>query len=371
VQLVVIEGNSITPDQIFCAEHLGNVADFFDQSNQISPRLLGERLKNVLMTRDLEPQCISFAVPDEQVTAGMVSLPAALSDQDVSFQLAAELLQNRWTEVDQFCVDYQLVDSVDLDADQNTYKAGLLEQAKVQACLQLAKTAALNTHAIETCQAALSRVQVFSEFLSQPIVTASGVLLCEEACGLALSAWADDEAFNFYPHRLELQQRLHRRWAFQLFASLGAGIVLAGAISAAAAYQTQRVVSAMKESFSVGQALQEIRKKHQQLQVDLDRQHQIQQWVATQSESHQRRHLLQAELSRLGVDVWISGLQVQQTSWVIQGEALRAESVHQALAQLSALPIWAQKPALENLQISSDSVTPVWGFKAVGELKGG
>ena len=372
-QLVVITGGRNAPEQVYCAEHLAATATFVSQPDLAHPTELGVWLKKYLVERDLAPQHISFSVSDASVDSCVLKLPAELSQEDLAFQLTAELLHGRVQLADQFCVDYQPLAASPNKEEQRevTYRAAMTQSAQVRAFKQVAKAMGLPIYAIEPSADALLRLASFGDFVSQPNVAASGVLQCQEACGLALSAWSQDDAFNFYPYRLELQQREHRMWAFQLMACVSVGVLLAATLSAGLAYKTDHVMSSLKESFSVKQALDSTQKKHEQLQQIFKLHTQTQQWLVGHNAQRQQGNLWRSALSQMGSDIWISDLQVQHKDWIIQGEALSAEGVHQALAQLGALPVWSQKPMVERLRISSESSLPVWGFKAFGELKGG
>ncbi len=371
-QLVVIAGGHDAPDQVYCADHLAATASFVSKTELIHPVELGIWLKKYLLARDLEPQHISFSVADTDVNSCVLSLPAELSQEDLAFQLTAELLHGRLQLADQFCVDYQPLTqhSLKQDTQDVAYRAAMTHSAQVRAFKQVSKALGLPIYAIEPSADALRRLATFGTFVNQPNVTASGVLQCQEACGLALSAWSKDEAFNFYPYRLEQQQRQQRMWAFQLMACLSAGVLLAVTVSAGLAYKTEQVMSSLSQGFAIQQALSANQKKQQQLEQILKLHTQTQQWLLGHQEQRQHVDLWRSALSQIGSDVWISDISVQNKDWVIQGQALSAEGVHQALAQLAALPVWAQKPTVERLGISNESALPVWGFKAFGELKG-
>jgi len=72
--------------------------------------------------------------------------------------------------------------------------------------------------------------------------------------------------------------------------------------------------------------------------------------------------------------VWVASVKQQGTRWTVQGEALSATHAQQLVAQLTALDIWAQAPALPQLQITSAVSTtglPVWQFRIEADLKVG
>ena len=373
IQLVVIAGAGDGPQEIYCAEHLAAPHHLILDSSLIKPLELGAWLKKYLIERDLEPQHISFSVSQTEVSSCELTLPAELSQEDLAFQLTAELLQGHLELADQFSVDYQ---AVDVDAATNpsgnvAYRAAMIKSEHLTAFKQCAKAASLPIYAIETSASALQRLMAFGEFLNQSHVTASGVLLCQEACGLALSPWAQDEAFNFYPYRLELLQRQHRHWAFQMLAGLGLGVLLSATLSTCLAYKAEAVMGNMTEGHAISQALSRSKLKQQALQQTLDKKIKAQEWLDSHNEKQRQAQIWHLALSQMGSGIWISDIQVQHANWVIQGESLSAESVHQAIEQLGALPVWVQKPALEQLKLSSEAAMPVWGFKALGELKGG
>ena len=373
IQLVVIAGAGDGPQEIYCAEHLAAPHHLILDSSLIKPLELGAWLKKYLIERDLEPQHISFSVSQTEVSSCELTLPAELSQEDLAFQLTAELLQGHLELADQFSVDYQ---AVDVDATTNpsgnvAYRAAMIKSEHLTAFKQCAKAASLPIYAIETSASALQRLMAFGEFLNQSHVTAAGVLLCQEACGLALSPWAQDEAFNFYPYRLELLQRQHRHWAFQMLAGLGLGVLLSATLSACLAYKAEAVMGNMTEGHAISQALSRSKLKQQALQQTLDKKIKAQEWLDSHNEKQRQAQIWHLALSQMGSGIWISDIQVQHANWVIQGESLSAESVHQAIEQLGALPVWVQKPALEQLKLSSEAAMPVWGFKALGELKGG
>jgi hypothetical protein len=291
-QLVVLAGDQ-APQSVLCAEHLLMPEGLWREHELIDPQGLGQWIASYLQSRDLQPQSVSLSVDDCDLQWRTVTLPAELSNEDLAFQITAEMLAGRVQQADQICVDYQVLSAKAGWHDQHTqYRAVMIAAARIQQLRTVARSAHLSLHAIEPLAQSEERTRQFASFVQRSSVSAAGVLMCDQACGLALAHWDGDIAVNFHPLHLETAQRQQRHWVFRMMGGLAAGVVASAGLAMLLNWTTQIQRESLQEAYAVTRSLDEVRKINAELTQQTQRQ---------QERDHvmQTRHALQS-LSRDG-----------------------------------------------------------------------
>jgi hypothetical protein len=271
-QLVVLSGDEKSPLEVLCAEHLPMPPGLWQDDQWVDAQGLGQWLQAYLQSRDLAPQRVSFSVAASHLSWRTVTLPAELVNEDLAFQITAEMLDGRVQQADQICIDYVEMprSATDWYDRQTSYRAVVTSSQWVKQCRLLARHGHMSVHVIEPQSQSEERIRAFQSFVQQSSVSAAGVLLCEQACGLALAYWDDDIAFNFYPLHLEISQRQQRSWTFRMVAGLMMGVVMSTGLTVLFDYSAKDVQQSLQDAYRITRSLDEVRRINVELQQQLD-----------------------------------------------------------------------------------------------------
>lgn len=271
-QLVVLSG-AHAPQEVLCAEYLPMPSGFWREGELVDPQGVGLWILSFLQSRDLQPDSVSLGVDPHGLTWRTVTLPADLTNEDLAFQMMAELLDGRVQLADQICIDYVALPSSSGWQEQHTkYKTVMTSALRVKGLRSVARYAHLSVRAIEPTTQASERTHQFQAFIQRSSVSAAGVLMCDEACGLALSHWDDEVGINFFPLHLEAAQRQQRNWAFRMAAGVVTGVVMSLGVSFLLNLTAQAERDSLKGAYSVTRSLDEVRKVNLELTQQIQRQ---------------------------------------------------------------------------------------------------
>jgi len=371
-RLVVLTGSHAGPNTVCCAEQLGLPEGLVAHGEVLLSFELGQWLRQYLEEGDYQPQAMYIGLDDACVTHHIVTLAAGLSEDDVAFQLQAEVQSVLPDYASDVCIDYRL-DPEPAQAGERRYLVQAVPRGLVEALQRVAVTAGVDALALEPRSEAACRTEGFDILGSLPTASTALALQSDEAFGLALRAWRDG-GINFLPHRQTKQHVLRRAWLLGMAvcamggAFLAAGFALVFSSAAENKYpQTTDVVASTR-------AYEEAQKSHIQAKATQQRSVQLARWLQERKELQMQSLQWSRVLSQAAQGVWVASVRQQGTRWIVQGEALSSKHAHQLVQQLKSLDIWAQAPELPQLQVVpaiSTTGLPVWQFRIEADLKVG
>ncbi len=350
-RLVVLVGTPTRPESVCCAEPLSLPEGLVTQGEVLQPLALGQWLHTYLEAKGYQPQAMCVGLNDVWVSHHTVSLTAGLSEDDVVFQLQAEVQSVLPDGAAEVCVDYDVMPEP-AEAGELLYQVQAVPRARMETVLRVAEAAGWFALVVAPRRAALA----------SPV---------DEAFGLALGAWRET-AVNFLPHRSFMQALLPYVW----WLHVGVSVIVA----------TSLTVGSVGVFFSVP----ETKPQHTHEWVSAARAYETAQQAHTQAKAAQQRgveqsHWLQAHqalpsqslvwsrvLGQAAQGVRVVRLTQQAAHWTVHGEALSPSHAQQLVAQLKALDIWAQAPELLQLHVmpaASPAGLPVWQFRIEANLK--
>jgi len=350
-RLVVLAGTPTRPDRVCCAELLSLPEGLVAHGEVLQPVGLGQWLHAYLDGKGYQPEAMCIGLDDAWISHHTVSLTTGLSEDDVAFQLQAEVQSVLPDGAAEVCVDYDIVSEL-VEAGELLYQVQAVPRARVQTVLRVAEAAGWLAWVVAPRRAAL-------------------VSPSDAAFGLALGAWRET-AVNFLPHRSFQQALLPRVWWLRVGASalggacwvIGSVLVFLSAPDISPQY-TDAVVSVARANENAQQAHIEAKTAQQRGAEQLAW---LQAHQALSSQSLQWSRVL----SQGAEGVRVVRLTQQGARWTVHGEALSPNHAQQLVAQLKALAIWAQAPELLQLQVMpavSPAGLPVWQFRIEADLK--
>jgi Type IV pilus assembly protein PilM len=372
--LVVLTGTTQQPDSVCCAERLHLPEGLVANAEVLQSHELGLWLRAYLDLNDYQPEAIYMGLDSAMVSNHLVTLAAGLSPTDVAFQLQAEVQTLLPPYANDVCIDYSL-DTAPSPAGTLRYVVQAAPRLAVEALQRVAQAADLKLLAIEPRYDAARRTQMNSVLSTLPKASVALALQCDEAFGLALRAWGHaQDSINFLPHREASQHLLRRAWLIGVAVCAMGGAFLAAGFAMVITSAAETKHKYMGDVVASARAYEDARLAHSQAQTAQARMAEQARWLqarqALQSQSLQWSRVL----TQSAQGVWVGSVKQQGTRWTVQGEALSSRHAQQLVQQLKALDIWAQAPALPQLQVMpavSTTGLPVWQFRIEADLKVG
>ena len=368
--VVVLTGSVLAPDQVSCVESLALPEGCEVHDPLAQPQILGLWFKDWLERRHLQLDALYVAVPDADVMRGALRLPIHLQDEDIDFQIAAELQ----TESDQpaVCWDYtEDGHAVEDVLDQRTYSYATVPRTHVDAWQSFALAAGLRLSGVSPRDDALMRTQHSPQMAHAFPVLANLASHHDAALGLALGAW-DASGFNFLPHRRLKRQTLRLQWLQRMAANTLLGVVLAVGVTVWISRMTDSLRQETGDVAGAEQSLKQIQRAENEVQIALTDAQALGQWLRGQALLHNQTLAWSRVLSQSSRGVWVAEVKQQQAHWLVRGEALSAAQAQHLIQQLQGLDIWAQAPEMRHLELSepkSATELSVWHFRIEGNLK--
>jgi hypothetical protein len=374
VEVVVLSGPKSQPDSVCGADHLVLSATPAHDMDGFDPQRTGAWIQTYFKDNDYQVDAIYLAVPDEQVSSHRVELAWQLSEDDLLFQLLAQVQAELPPDAD-VCIDFNvaLPTQQPAAADRLSYEVRAVARSQVLALQQLAQAMGLPLVAVESASEASQRAQ-HTELLSA-VSDASAALALQysTALGLALGAWQEGR-FNFLPHRLRARQAARHAWFARMAASVALGFGMGSLGTWGLSVQTARQAMPLHASQEVMRTLTATHKAYQEAKAKQAKEAELQKWLvgqaAVQAQSLRWSQVLSQDISGF----WVADVQQRGVHWVLTGEALTAAHAQGLVSQLAALNIWAKPPQLPQLQ---QKVQPtraglaVWQFRIEADLKDG
>ena len=353
--LQVLTGSELGAEQGRGAVCLIPPAPLWANGEMLMPELLGEWVGEWLQVH-LKEQAFSVAQIDGVyvvldnafISAQNIQLPVNLSEQDIAFQLLAEVRAVLPADAPEVCFDYvSLRNKIHSAKEHQIFEVRSVAKAHVDAAYRLAKGLGARL---------------------------CGVLMHEALNSSQASSNWQLPRFNFMPHCM------HTRHAKQLVLSkqLGrfalVGVVFAMGLSMLFSQLTQAKTADMLDASEVAatyaktQQAYEDALKTQQREVDQTREMQVR--LGLQQQTLQWSRVLRERTD----GIWVLNVQQQGARWTMEGEALSASHVQHMLQHLQALNVWLKPPELTRLEVAQGvSVTgvPVWQFRVDADLKAG
>ena len=370
--LVVLTGSQARPDSVCCAERLNLPEGLVVRGEVLQSFALGQWLRGYLEAGDYQPQAMCIGLDDACVSHHIVNLAAGLSEDDVVFQLQAELQSVLPVNAADVCIDY-LLDTEQAQAGELRYLVQAVPRGRVEALQRVAMAAGLDALVVEPRSDAACRTENFDTLGALPTVSAALALQCDAAFGLALRAWRVGRT-NFLPHRQSKKHALRRAWLLGVAvcamggAFLAAGFALVISSAAESKYPPVDDVAASARAYDAAQ------KNHAQAKAKQQRSAEQARWLHARKDLQTQSLQWSRVLSHAAQGVWVASVKQQGTRWTVHGEALSASHAQQLVHQLKALDIWAQAPELPQLQVMpavSTTGLPVWQFRIEADLKVG
>lgn len=370
--LVLLSGDATHPDRVYCAERLNVPDGMVKQGEVVQPEALGQWLRDFLDHGDYQAESLYVGLASALITHHAIALPQGLSDQDVAFQLQADVQALQSEPSGAVSFDFRLADS-DASAGMRHYEVQAVSFHVTDALQRVARAASLALQSVEPRNEAQRRVARCPTFETLTPIGTALALQFNEAFGLALRAWYED-GVNFLPHRAQHHSALRRGWLLRVAVCVMGGACVAAGLALSMAFATESKRQNMGDVEASARAWDRAQQAYAQAQERQQRDQAQTQWL-------QARRALQAQslqwsrlLSQSAQGIWVASVQQKGSHWVVQGEALSSQHAHRLIRQLNALDIWAQAPALPDLQISPSPTgqgLPVWRFRIEAHLKVG
>lgn len=377
-RLVVLSGSRTQPDMVCAAEQLQFPADgWVAQSHGWCTADLGHWLRHHMRHSDYDVDGMFMCIDDACLSHHSITLPADLLQDDVTFQVLAEVQAVLGVSAADLSVDYGLETATQAPVQpgsvgQLVYRAAAAPRFQIDAMQRLAKAAQIKLSAVEARGEAIRRTQSADMLRNLPTAGLAMALQCETAFGLALGAWGA-RTFNFLPHRALADRALRQAWWFGVVVCVVGGAFLATGFVLVIASTTTATLSALSDRAAIAAAYQSAQLAHAQAQAAQQQTLQQQQWLQTRNTLQLQTVQWAQVLGRSGQGVWVVRVDQKGERWGVRGEALSSTHAMQVLQQLKALPIWTKSPELSQLQekMPADNAgVPVWQFRIEAELKG-
>ncbi len=377
-RLVVLSGSQSHPDMVCCAEQLQFPADdWVTQGHVWHAEELGHWLRLHLQQGGYDVEGMYVCLEDACISHHRVTLPAELSDDDVTFQVLAEVQALLGVSAADLSIDFGLesasAESVsESDVRHLVYRAAAVQRFRVEALQRAAKAAHIKLCAVECRSEAVRRTQGPGVLALLPAAGVAMALQCDAAFGLALGAWGS-RAFNFLPHRAMADIALRQAWWLGIVACVVGGAFLATGFALVMASSTTLTLGAAANRGAIAASHNSAQTAHTQAQLEQKQLEQHTQWRQTQQLLNLQTVQWVRVLDQGSQGVSVIHVEQQGARWQVQGEALSSVHATQVVQQLAALAIWTKPPALSQLQIKTAPLTtglPVWQFRIEAELKG-
>lgn len=359
VSWVVLSGAQAGAISLVCAERLALPVGWVEAGRITQPTALGLWLRQTLQQRGWVIDVLSIGVDDAWISSHHLRLAPGLSQDDVSFQLLAEV-QSALPDGADVSIDYRL-DPSQGPAPEVSYHVQSVPSAWVSEAQQLARAARLNLGSL------MSRAH------AQHLAHEQAVGEHDVAFGLALSAWVSAE-FNFLPHREIAQQAARLGWLRHAlaFCVAGASLALVWVVSLQTMTEALQAKSPLSEREATTRAHEAAKQTHEQLTRMAHRDHAQANWFLAQQGLQASTLAWHRWLGQAEPGVWVSHVSQKGSQWSVHGEALSSHHAQQWVRRWGELDIWAKPPQLLAVQLTpvvSQQGMPVWQFQVEAELK--
>lgn len=377
-RLVVLSGSMAHPDQVCGAEQLRFPEDdWVTQGHVWRAEELGQWLRVYVQQGDYDVEGMYVCLDDACISHHRVTLPADLSEDDVTFQVLAEVQAVLGVSAAELSVDFgwepaSEVSSLEDSSRTRMYRVAAVPRFRVEALQRVAKAAHIKLCAVEGYGEAVRRTQATETFATLPPVGVAMALQCEAAFGLALGAWGS-RVFNFLPHRAMADIALRQAWWLGIVACVVGGACLATGFALVMASAATLTLGAAANREAIAARHLAAQTAHTQAQLAQQQREQHTQWQQTQQVLNLQTVQWVRVLDQGAQGVSVTRVEQHGARWQLQGEALSSAHASQVAHQLAALAIWTKPPALSHLQIKTAPLTtglPVWQFRIDAELKG-
>jgi len=360
---VILSGSQSSAAYLVCAEPLALPPGLVEEGRITQPTELGLWLRQALLERSWAIDELSIGLDDAWISSHRVNMAQGLAQDDVLFQLMAEV-QSVMPEGADICIDYCLA-PVQGPGPDLAYQVQSIPSAFVREAQQLACAARLNWGAL------MSRAQANQLASTSELSMATDHAV---ALGLALSAWTSAE-FNFSPHRDMAQKAARLAWLRLASAGCIAGACLAVVLVVTLSLMTDALHAKWppNERDSATRAHQAAKQTHDQLNSVAQRAHAQADWLSRQQGLQASTLAWHRLLGQPSPGVWVSQVKQMGAQWSVQGEALSSHHAQQWVRRWGELDIWTQPPQLPAVQLTqafSHQGVPVWRFQVEAELKG-
>ena len=370
---VILSGSQAGAMSVVSAERLALPPDLVAAGRITQPTALGLWLRQALQERGCALDVLSIGVDDAWITSHRVSLAQGLAQEDVTFQLMAEI-QSALPDGGGVRIDYRL-DPLQASASELTYAVQSVPSTLVTDAQELARVARLNLVSLSSREQAASLANKHDTWGATAAVVEPLVAGHDVALGLALSAWTPAE-FNVLPHRDMAQKAARLGFLRSLSGFCLAGVCLALVLVATLTAMTDalQAKSPPHARDAATRAHQAAKQMHAQLTGMAQRVSAQAHWLSGQQRLQASTLAWHRLLAQPAPGVWVSHVTLKGVQWSVQGEALSSHHAQQWVRRWGELDIWAKPPQLPALQLTqavSQQGLPVWQFQVEAELKEG
>ena len=369
---VILSGSQACAAFVVRAERLALPEGLVEAGRITQPTDLGHWLGQAVQELGCAVDVLSIGIDDTWITSHRLSLAKGLTQDDVSFQLLADV-HSALAEGADVRIDYCL-EPLQASTSELAYQVQSVPRVWVTDAQQLARAARLNLVSLMSRAQAGGLAQKHESLGSAS--TAMGPLVADHAValGLALSAWGDVE-FNLLPHRETMQRTARRMWQREALAGCVGGACLAAGFAVTLNGMTETLQAKLppSEREAATRAHDTAKQAHDQLNAMAQRANAQANWLLGQQGLQASTLTWHRQLGQAAPGVWVSHVSQKGGQWSVQGEALSSHHAQQWVRRLGELDIWAKPPQLPALQLTqavSQQGVPVWQFQVDAELKG-
>lgn len=369
-RVVVLSGSLSEPDRVCCAERLALPEGLVADGEVLQSVALGQWLRTYVDAGDDPPTLAYIGLDRSYVSSHRITLSASLTEEDVAFQLQAEVQSVLPELASEVCIDYT-VDTEPAPQGEQSYWVQAVSREQVDALQRAAQAAGLIARVVEPRDDAARRTEQRHALTALSHDSVVLALQCDAAFGLALRAW-HDEGCNFLPYRQEAKHVLRRAWLQRLVVCALAGTFLAAGFALVMALVTETKQHHLDDVVASARAFDEAHKAHAQVKAIDERRAAQTLWFKANQELQAQSLQWSHVLSHAAQGVWVASVKQQGTRWTVQGEALSSQHAQQLVQQLKTLDIWSQAPELPQLQVTPAATAmgvPVWQFRIEADLK--
>jgi hypothetical protein len=363
---------------VCCAEQLQLPADDWVRQGHVwRAEALGQWLRRYVQQGDYDVEGMYVCLDDACISQHTITLAADLSDDDVTFQVLAEMQAVLGMPAADVSVDFgwepsNEVTTPETGARTRVYRVAAVPRFRVDAFQRVAKAAHIELCAVEGRHEAVRRTQTTDTLATLPAVGVAMALQYEAAFGLALGAWGS-RAFNFLPYRALADAALRHTWWLGVVAYVVGGAFVAIGFALSMTASTSAIQESLNHRAAIERAYQAAQMDHAQAQAEQQQRAQHMQSLQTQRSLHVQTVQWVRALDERSQGIWVTRVEQQDSRWRVHGEALSFAHATQMVQHLTALTIWTKPPALVQLQMKSAPLAtglPVWQFRIEAELKG-
>ena len=368
---VILCGSQADASSVVCAERLALPLGWVEAGRIAQPTEMGLWLRQTLLERGWAAEVLSIGVDDAWITSHRVNLAQDLTQDDVLFQLMAEIQAAR-PDGAEVTIDYRVAPQ-QASAAELTYEVQSVPRTLVNEAQQLARAARLNLVSLSPRAQASSLAQQNKTWDAESALIAPLLAGHDVALGLALSAWTPAQ-LNWLPHRDTAHKAARLGWLRQASVCGWVGVSLAIVLVVTLDAMTDALQAKLTESTRLAgtRAHASAQQAHAQLTRMAQRANAQADWLSGQRRWQASTLAWHHLLAQPAPGVWVSHLAQKGVQWSVHGDALSSHHAQQWVQGWAALDIWAKPPQLPALQLTqtvSQQGVPVWQFQVEAELK--